>query len=320
MKNINLNNINVNNSVAHLEALLKNREELAKKLAAIDEEIKEIRKTIEVKQAVVKLQKEYADKAAALKKEYDAKIKALVGDDNTSTPDPQPESPKPAPKAQPKETTAPKAAPVAKKAEEKKPAQAPAARAEAKPTEAPKAAPAPKKVVSSKPASSQKKTVEARSVVKVTADNYQQVINSVDKAKAASTIMTADFSGDEAEFMMLVKAAVYAFQNGIAKTELVYHDPAAVERCSKEIALLLKYAQTYGISVSIRESHRGAAKKSTVAPKAAPAPKTEEAPKVKAQGTNPAKADNTATEEETSDAFRAWTLSQACVVDGDDEI
>lgn len=306
MKNINLNNINVNNSVAHLEALLKNREELAKKLAAIDEEIKETRKTIEVKQAVVKLQKEYADKAAALKKEYDAKIKALVGDDNTSAPDLQPESPKPAP--------------VAKKAEEKKPAQAPAARAEAKPTEAPKAAPAPKKVVSSKPASSQKKTVEARSVVKVTADNYQQVINSVDKAKAASTIMTADFSGDEAEFMMLVKAAVYAFQNGIAKTELVYHDPAAVERCSKEIALLLKYAQTYGISVSIRESHRGAAKKSTVAPKAAPAPKTEEAPKVKAQGTNPAKADNTATEEETSDAFRAWTLSQACVVDGDDEI
>lgn len=318
MKTINLSNVNVNNTKSHLNALLKQREEVAKKLAALDAEIKETKKLLATKEQVLKLQAEYAAKADALKKEYDAKMQALIGED--ITPDPQPESPKPAPKAQSKETAAPKAAPVAKKAEEKKPAQAPAARAEAKPTEAPKAAPAPKKVVSSKPVSSEKKAVEARFVVKVTADNYQQVINSVDKAKAASTIMTADFSGNETEFMMLVKAVVYAFQNGIAKTELVYHDPAAVERCSKEIALLLKYAQTYGISVSIGESHRGAAKKSTVAPKAAPAPKAEEAPKAKAQGTNPAKADNTATEEETSDAFRAWTLSQACVVDGDDEI
>lgn len=301
MKNI---NVNINNTVAHIEALTKQREEMVKKLAALDKEIAEAKQLLAKKEQALKLQEEYKVKAKALKDEYDAKIAALLGDD-----------------VAPESSAKAVEAPAAKTAPKAEPAPTPAAKAEPKKAaEAPKATPAPKKVVSSKPASSEKKAVEAHSVVKVTADNYQQVINSVDKAKAASTIMTADFSGDETEFMMLVKAAVYAFQNGIAKTELVYHDPAAVECCSKEIALLLKYAQTYGISVSIRESHRGAAKKSTVAPKAAPAPKAEEAPKAKAQGTNPAKADNTATEEETSDAFRAWTLSQACVVDGDDEI
>lgn len=318
MKNINLNNINVNNTKSHLEALLKQREEMAKKIAALDAEIKETKKLLATKEQVLKLQAEYAAKAAALKKEYDAKMQALIGED--ITPDPQPESPKPAPKAQPKETAAPKtAAPVEKKAEEKKPVVTPAAKAEAKPAEAPKAAPAPKKIVSSKPASSEKKA-EARSVVKITADNYQRAINGIDKAKAASTVVTAEFDGNKEQFMMLVKATVYAFQNGIGKIELTYHDDAAVAGLSEEIALLLKYAQQYGISVSIRESHRVQTKKTASAPKAAPAPKVEEAPKAKAQGTNSTKTDNTATEEETSDAFRAWTLSQACVVDGDDEI
>lgn len=295
MKNI---NVNINNTVAHIEALTKQREEMVKKLAALDKEIAEAKQLLVKKEQALKLQEEYKVKAKALKDEYDAKIAALLVDDVA------PESPVKAVEA-----------PAAKTAPKAEPAPTPVAKAEPKKAaEAPKAAPAPKKIVSSKPASSEKKAVEARSVVKVTADNYQSVINSVDKAKAASTIVTADFSGDEAEFMMLVKATVYAFQNGIGKIELVYHDPAAVQSCNKEIALLLQYAQQYGIPVSLRESHRVQTKK------AAPAPKAEEAPKAKAQGTNSAKADNTATEEETSDAFRAWTLSQACVVDGDDEI
>lgn len=316
MKNINLNNINVNNTKSHLEALLKQREEVAKKLSALDAEIKETKKLLATKEQVLKLQAEYAAKVAALKKEYDAKMQALIGED--ITPDPKPESPKPQPKAPAKETAAPKTALTAKKAEEKKSVQAPAVKAEAKSAEAPKAAaPAPKKevkIAKTTTATPSEKKVEARSVVKVTADNYQRVINGIDKAKATSTVVTAEFDGSKEQFMMLVKATVYAFQNGIGKIELTYHDDAAVAGLSEEIALLLKYAQQYGISVSIRESHRVQTKKAT------PAPKTAPAPKAKAQGTNSAKADNTATEEETSDAFRAWTLSQACVVDGDDEI
>ena len=301
MKNINLNNIN--NSVAHLEALLKNREELAKKLAAIDEEIKETRKTIEVKQAVVKLQKEYADKAAALKKEYDNKIKALVGD-NTPDPEPQPESPEPAPKAPAKETAAPKAtAPVEKKA-----------------------APAPKKeekVASATAAPSEKKEeVKAHNksqfLHEVSVDNFQGVINKIPKEEAAEAILCAQINGTKEQIATLGNAVIYGYQNGIRKFWLTYSEPELLDAVSEEMGEILEVAERYSFTVKVTQRtavQQAQATQNVAAPAASSvkvvAPKAAAAPKASQEQEAPA---------DNPDTFRAWTLCNATPVDGDDEI
>lgn len=306
MKNINLNNINVNNTKSHLEALLKQREELAKKLAALDAEIKETKKLLATKEQVLKLQAEYAAKVAALKKEYDAKMQALIGED--ITPDPQPESPKPAPKAQVKETAAPKAAPVAKKAEEKKPAQTPAAKAEAKPIEAPKAAPAP---------SEKKETVKTHNksqfLREIAVDNFQKVINEIPKEEAADVILHAQINGTKEQLATLGNAVIYGYQNGIRKFWFTYSTPELLNAVSEEMGEVLKAAALYGFTVKVTQR--------VVAPKA------QAAQNVAALAASSAKADRTqaaAPKQEAPadnpDAFRAWTLCNATPVDGDDEI
>lgn len=330
MKNINLSNINVNNSIAHLNALTKQREELVKKLAAIDEEIKEARKTIEVKQAVLKLQKEYVDKAAALKKEYDDKIKALVGNDNTPDPTPAPESPKPQTKAPVKETAF-----AVKKAEEKKPAQAPAVKVEAKSAEAPKAALIEKKVAVSAPKKEEKvaKTTatpsEKKEEVKahnksqflheITVDNFQRVINGIKKEEAVEAILHAQINGTKEQFAALANAVIYGYQNGVKKFWFTYSEPEFLDAVSEEMAAVLEAAQRFGFIVKVTQ-HR-----------VAPATKAEKPQSVKTQRQNSAKADRTAVAAPKAsakkkvmavnpDGFRAWTLANAAVVDGSDEI
>lgn len=330
MKNINLSNINVNNSIAHLNALTKQREELVKKLAAIDEEIKEARKAIEVKQAVLKLQKEYADKAAALKKEYDNKIKALVGNDNTPDPTPAPESPKPQAKASVKETVAPKAAPVAKKVEEKKPATAPAVKAEAKTAEAPKTvAPAPKKeekvAKTTATPSEKKEEVKAHNksqfLHEIAVDNFQKVINGIAKEEAAEAILHATLDGTKEQFAVLGNAVIYGFQNGIRKFWFTYSAPELLDAVSEEMAVVLEAAQKYGFIVKVTPRHCTASAAKADAPQS-----------VKTQRGSSAKADRTAAAAPKAsekkqkvmavnpDGFRAWTLANAAVVDGSDEI
>ena len=297
MKNINtinVQNVNVNNTIAHLNALTKQREEIVKKLAAIDTEIKETRKTIEVKQAVLKLQKEYADKAAALKKEYDNKIKALVGDDNTSDPTPAPESPKPAPKAMVKETVAPKAAPVAKKVEEKKPATAPAAKAEAKPAEVPKAAapvekkatPTPKKVTVNATPSEKKEAAKAHNksqfLHEITVDNFQRVINGIKKEEAVEAILHATLDGTKEQFATLSNAILYGYQCGVKKFWFTYSEPEYLDAVSEEMAAVLEAGQKYGFTIKVTQRRVTSAAK-------ADAPQS-----VKTQGASSAKADRTA--------------------------
>lgn len=307
MKNINLNNINVNNTKSHLEALLKQREEVAKKLASLDAEIKETKKLLATKEQVLKLQAEYAAKAAALKKEYDAKMQALIGEG--ITPDPQPESPKPAPKAQPKETTAPKAAPVAKKAEEKKPAQTPAAKAEAKPAEAPTAAavPAP---------SEKKEEVKAHNksqfLHEINVDNFQKVINKIPKEEAAEGILHAQINGTKEQFATLGNAVIYGYQNGVRKFWFTYSAPELLNAVSEEMGEILKAAALYGFTVKVTQraaTTKAQAAKNVDAPAASSvkADRTQAAPKQEVPADNP-------------DAFRAWTLRNATPVDGDDEI
>lgn len=289
MKTINTNNVNVNNSIAHLEALLKNREELVKKLASLDTEIKETRKTIEVKQAVLKLQKEYADKAAALKKEYDNKIKALVGDDNTPDPTPAPESPKPAQKVPAKETIAPKAAaPVEKKA-----------------------APAPKK-------EEVKTHNKSQFLHEINVNHFQKVINEIPKEEAAEAILHAQINGTKEQFTTLGNAVIYGYQNGIRKFWFTYSAPELLDAVSEEMGEVLKAAALYGFTVKVTQRD-AASKAQTTQNVAAPAassvkvaaPKAAAAPKASQKQEAPA---------DNSDAFRAWTLCNATPVDGDDEI
>lgn len=316
MKTINTNNVNINNSIAHLEALLKNREELVKKLAALDEEIKETRKIIEVKQAVLKLQKEYADKAAALKKEYDAKIKALVGDDNTPDPTPAPESPKSAPKAPAKETTAPKAAPVAKKTEEKKPAQAPAAKAEAKPTEAPKAA-----LAAAAAPSEKKEEVKAHNksqfLHEINVENFQKVINKIPKEEAADAILCVQINGTKEQFATLGNAVIYGYQNGIRKFWFTYSAPELLDAVSEEMDEVLKAAALYGFTVKVTQ--RAVAPKEQAAQNVA-APAASSAKADRTQAAAPKASQKQEAPADNPDAFRAWTLRNATPVDGDDEI
>lgn len=313
MKNINLNNVNVNNTKSHLNALLKQREEVAKKLAALDAEIKETKKLLATKEQVLKLQAEYAAKADALKKEYDAKMQALIGED--ITPDPQPESPKPAPKAQPKETAAPKAAPVAKKAEEKKS------------TEAPKtAAPAPKKeekvAKTTATPSEKKEEVKAHNksqfLHEVSVDNFQEVINKIPKEEAAEAILCAQINGTKEQIATLGNAVIYGYQNGIRKFWLTYSEPELLDAVSEEMGEILEVAERYSFTVKVTQrtaapqaqatqniAAPAASSAKVVAPKAAAAPKASQ--KQEAPADNP-------------DAFRAWTLCNATPVDGDDEI
>lgn len=331
MKTINTTNVNINNSLSHLEALLKQREEMQKKISALDAEIKETRKTIEIKRAVLALQKEYADKAAALKEEYEDKIKALVGDDNTSDPTPAPESPKPAPKASVKETVAPKTAPVEKKAEEKKPAQAPAAKAEAKPAEAPKTvAPAPKKeekvAKTTATPSEKKEEVKAHNksqfLHEIAVDNFQKVINGIAKEEAAEAILHAQIDGTKEQFAALGNAVIYGYQNGIRKFWFTYSVPEVLDAVSEEMAAILEAGEHYGFTVKVTQRNviapkgeaqniaaPAASSAKVAAPKATAAPKASQAPakKQKVMAVNP-------------DAFRAWTLMNAVPVDGDDAI
>lgn len=310
MKNINLSNINVNNSIAHLNALTKQREELVKKLAAIDEEIKETRKTIEVKQAVLKLQKEYADKAAALKKEYDDKIKALVGNDNTPDPTPAPESPKPQAKAPVKET-------------------APAVKVEAKSAEAPKAtASAPKKeekvAKATATPSEKKEAVKAHNksqfLHEITIDDFQKVINNISKEEAGEAILHATLDGTKEQFAALSNAILYGYQCGVKKFWFTYSEPEYLDAVSEEMAAVLEAGQKYGFTIKVTQRRVTSAAK-------ADAPQS-----VKTQGESSAKADRTAAAAPKAsekkqkamavnpDGFRAWTLANAAVVDGSDEI
>lgn len=329
MKTINTTNVNINNSLSHLEALLKQREEMQKKISALDAEIKETRKTIEVKRAVLALQEEYAAKAAALKKEYDDKIKALVGDDNTPGPDPQPESPKPQAKASVKETVAPKAAPVAKKVEEKKPATAPAVKAEAKPAEAPKTvAPAPKKeekVASATATPSEKKEAakahnKSQFLHEISIDDFQKVINNISKEEAGEAILHATLDGTKEQFATLSNAILYGYQCGVKKFWFTYSEPEYLDAVSEEMAAVLEAGQKYGFTIKVTQRRATSAAKAD-APQsvktqressakadraAAAAPKASEK-KQKAMAVNP-------------DGFRAWTLANAAVVDGSDEI
>ena len=317
MKNIstiNVQNVNVNNSVAHLNALTKQREELVKKLAAIDAEIKETRKTIEVKQAVLKLQKEYADKAAVLKKEYEAKIKALVGDDNALDPTPAPESPKSAPKVPAKETAAPKAAPVAKKAEEKKS------------TEAPKtAAPAPKKeekvAKTTATPSEKKEAVKAHNksqfLHEITVDNFQKVINGIPKEEAAEAILHAKINGTKEQFATFGNAVIYGYQNGIRKFWFTYSAPELLNTVSEEMGEILEAGERYGFTVKVTQR---AATPKTQATQNVTAPAASSAKADHAQAIAPKASQKQETPADNPDAFRPWTLSNAIVVDGSDEI
>ena len=268
---INVQNVNVNNSVAHLNALTKQREELVKKLAAIDAEIKETRKTIEVKQAVLKLQKEYADKAAALKKEYDNKIKALVGDD-TPDPDPQPESPKPEVKSPAKETVSAPTAP-AKKAESAP--KAPAAKAESKDAAKkaePKAAPAQ---------AGAKAHNKSQFLHEINVDSFQKTINSIPKEEAGEAILHAALDGSKEQFAALANAVLYGYQNGVKKFWFTYSEPEFLDAVSEEMAAVLEAGQRFGFIVKVTQRCT------------APAAKAEAPQNVKAQGESSAKADRT---------------------------
>ena len=287
MKNINLNNVNVNNTKSHLNALLKQREEVAKKLAALDAEIKETKKLLATKEQVLKLQAEYAAKADALKKEYDAKMQALIGED--ITPDPQPESPKPAPKAPAKETAAPKAtAPVEKKA-----------------------APSEKK-------EEVKAHNKSQFLHEVSVDNFQEVINKIPKEEAAEAILCAQINGTKEQIATLGNAVIYGYQNGIRKFWLTYSEPELLDAVSEEMGEILEVAERYSFTVKVTQRDAASKAQATqnvaapaassakvVAPKAAAAPKASQ--KQEAPADNP-------------DAFRAWTLCNATPVDGDDEI
>lgn len=287
MKNINLNNVNVNNTKSHLNALLKQREEVAKKLAALDAEIKETKKLLATKEQVLKLQAEYAAKADALKKEYDAKMQALIGED--ITPDPQPESPKPAPKAPAKETAAPKAtAPVEKKA-----------------------APSEKK-------EEVKAHNKSQFLHEVSVDNFQEVINKIPKEEAAEAILCAQINGTKEQIATLGNAVIYGYQNGIRKFWLTYSEPELLDAVSEEMGEILEVAERYSFTVKVTQrtaapqaqatqnvAAPAASSAKVVAPKAAAAPKASQ--KQEAPADNP-------------DAFRAWTLCNATPVDGDDEI
>lgn len=327
-----MKNINLNNTKSHLEALLKQREEMAKKLATLDTEIKKTKKLLATKEQVLKLQKEYADKATALKKEYDAKMQALIGEGITSDSDPQPESPKPAPKAMVKETVAPKAAPVAKKVEEKKPATAPAAKAEAKPAEVPKAAapvekkatPTPKKVTVNATPSEKKEVAKAHNksqfLHEITVDNFQRVINGIKKEEAVEAILHATLDGTKEQFATLSNAILYGYQCGVKKFWFTYSEPEYLDAVSEEMAAVLEAGQKYGFTIKVTQRRVTSAAK-------ADAPQS-----VKTQGTSSAKADRTAAAAPEAsekkqkamavnpDGFRAWTLANAAVVDGSDEI
>lgn len=329
-----MKNINLNNTKSHLEALLKQREEMAKKLATLDTEIKKTKKLLATKEQVLKLQKEYADKATALKKEYDAKMQALIGEGITSDSDPQPESPKPAPKAMVKETVAPKAAPVAKKVEEKKPATAPAAKAEAKPAEVPKAAapvekkatPTPKKVTVNATPSEKKEAAKAHNksqfLHEIAVDNFQKVINGIAKEEAAEAILHAQIDGTKEQFAALGNAVIYGYQNGIRKFWFTYSVPEVLDAVSEEMAAILEAGEHYGFTVKVTQRNviapkgeaqniaaPAASSAKVAAPKVTAAPKASQAPakKQKVMAVNP-------------DAFRAWTLMNAVPVDGDDAI
>lgn len=320
-----MKNINLNNTKSHLEALLKQREEMAKKLATLDTEIKKTKKLLVTKEQVLKLQKEYADKATALKKEYDAKMQALIGEGITSDSDPQPESPKPAPKAMVKETVASKAAPVAKKVEEKKPATAPAAKAEAKPAEVPKAAaPVEKKEAVNATPSEKKEAVKAhnksRFLHEITIDDFQKVINNISKEEAGEAILHATLDGTKEQFATLSNAILYGYQCGVKKFWFTYSELEYLDAVSEEMAAVLEAGQKYGFTIKVTQRRATSAAK-------ADAPQS-----VKTQGESSAKADRTAaaapkaSEKKqkamavNTDGFRAWTLSNAAVVDGSDEI
>ena len=146
------------------------------------------------------------------------------------------------------------------------------------------------------------------------------MINNISKEEAGEAILHATLDGTKEQFAALSNAILYGYQCGVKKFWFTYSEPEYLDAVSEEMAAVLEAGQKYGFTIKVTQRRVTSAAK-------ADAPQS-----VKTQGESSAKADRTAAAAPKAsekkqkamavnpDGFRAWTLANAAVVDGSDEI